>query len=379
MILTSSSGYGRVMGGDAEHEAEILKDLDDLTLIERALALAPDLDGGEDEYWTIIHELHRRGKSSIFEEAARLILSEDPEARGVACDVLSQLGYEHGRPFAADSFPLLARVCTEEVSPSVLGSAVSALGHLWQPEALLYVVAHAQHADPKVRLSVACALPSIADCEWLGQTHPLATTLMQLTSDEDMHVRDWATFGLGTQVNVDGAPVRQCLLARADDPHDDTRAEAIAGLTRRHVPGVERYIRDALCADSVGRMAVESAGWLGDPSLAGPLDQLVDWWDVDVELLEDARRRCDPTRSDEELTLMRALLDAAELNHISLSLSSALLGEPEVTVVVDGSDGNGYSLDALMRRVGGSVDTAVQLVRDDLDNANPTSGLQSSE
>jgi hypothetical protein len=137
-------------------------------------------------------------------------------------------------------------------------------------------------------LSVACALPSLTDWEWVDQAHPAVTTLMQLTSDEDAHVRDWATFGLGTQVNADGSAVRQCLLARVDDPHDDTRAEAIAGLTRRHALGVERYIRDALCADSVGRMAVESADWLGDPSLAEPLAQLADWWDVDVELLENA-------------------------------------------------------------------------------------------
>jgi hypothetical protein len=114
-------------------------------------------------------------------------------------------------------------------------------------------------------------------------------------------------------------------------------------LTRRHAPGVDLYIRDALGADSVGRMAVESAGWLGDPSLAGPLAELVDRWDVDVELLDDARRRCAPTRSDEELTLLRSLLDAAELSRISLVFSSDLLGESEVSLVVDGTDDSGHS------------------------------------
>jgi HEAT repeat protein len=381
---TPSSGYGRGMGDEAERDEEELKDLDDVALVGRALAVAPNLeddgdDDDDDEYWTIVHELHRRGTRQIFDQAAGLILSEDAPVRGVACDVLSQLGFETGQPFAAETVPLLARVCSEEISPSVIGSAITAMGHLRRPEALPYVVPHAQHADPKVRLAVACALPSLTDWEWVDQAHPAVTTLMQLTSDEDAHVRDWATFGLGTQVNVDGAEVRQCLLARVDGPHDDTRAEAIAGLTRRHAPGVERYIRDALCADSVGRMAVESAGWLGDPSLAEPLAQLADWWDVDVELLQEAQRRCDPTRSDEELTLMRALLDAAERSGISLIFSTELLSEPEVTVIADGSDDNGYSMDALMRRAGASVDTAAQLIRDDLDNAHPSLGLESSE
>jgi HEAT repeat protein len=376
------SDYGRLVVNEAEREAAVLKDLDDISLVDRVMAIAPNIEDGDDdddEYRPLIHELHRRGTPLIFDQAVALIVSDDPRVRSMACDVLSQLGFETGQPFAAETVPLLARVCAEEMSPFVLGSAITAMGHLPRPEALPYVVPHAQHADPRVRLSVACALPSIADCEWLDQTHPVVTTLMQLTFDGDAHVRDWATFGLGTQVNVDGVAVRQCLLARVDDPHDDTRAEAIAGLTRRHTPGVESYIRDALCADSVGRMAVESAGWLGDPSLAEPLAQLVDWWDVDVELLEDARRRCDPTRSDAELTVMRALLDAAERSGASLIFSSGLLSEPEVTVFADGSEGNGYSMDALLGRAGGSVDAAVQLIRDDLDNAHPSLGLQSSE
>jgi HEAT repeats len=366
------------MGSDAEHEVEVLKDLDDLGLIESALAMAPNLrDDGEDddEYWTLIRELHRRGTRLIFDDAARLILSEDPKVRGVACDVLSQLGFETGQPFAAETIPLLARICTEEVSPSVLGSAISAMGHLRQSEAVPYVMAHAQHADPKVRLSVACALPSMADQEWLGQALPIVTTLLQLTSDEDARVRDWATFAIGRQVNVDGGSVRQCLFARLDDPDDDTRAEAIAGLTRRHAPEIERHVMDALRAETVHQLAVESACYLGDPSFAESLLELSGWWVVDVDLLEDARRRCDPTRSDEELTLMRALLEAAELSHISISLSSELLGEPEVSVVVDGSDGCSV-LGALMGRAGGSVNTAVELIRHDLDKANPASGLQ---
>jgi HEAT repeats len=377
MILTLSSGYGRVMGDDVDREALVLKDVDDLALVGRALAIAPSLrdDGDEDdEYWMLVHELHRRGTRLIFEEAARLILTEDPRARGAACDVLSQLGYETGQPFAAETIPLLARVCTEEVSPSVLGSAVSAMGHLRHTEALSFVVAHAQHTHPKVRLSVACALPSIADCERLDQAHPAVTTLMQLTSDDDAHVRDWATFGLGTQVNVDGALVRQCLFARLDDPHDDTRAEALAGLARRHVPEIERHVLDALSAETVHRLAVESACYLGNPSFAELLDELTDWWDVDVDLLADAQRRCNPTRIDSEVVFIQALLDAADLNHLSISVSSELLssdtGDPKVSLRDAGLD-EWYDMAALIRHAGDSVDAAIRQIQHDLNERRP--------
>lgn len=121
------------MGEDAQPGAEVLKEIDDLALVGRASGLAPDLDtdhGDEDGYWRIIHELHRRGTRLIFDEAARLTLSEDPRARRLACDVLGQLGYEHGRPFGIETFPLLARFCTSEESSPVLASAIAAIGHL---------------------------------------------------------------------------------------------------------------------------------------------------------------------------------------------------------------------------------------------------------
>ena len=310
----------------------------------------------------------------IFDEAARLTLSEDPRARRSACDVLSQLGYEYGRPFGAETVPLLARICAEEASAPVLASAVSAMGHLHLPETLAFVVAHATHSDSNVRVSVACSLPSIAGVEWLDSAHSAVTTLMQLMSDEDADVRDWATFGLGTQLKVDGAVVRQCLIARVDDPDEDTRAEAIAGLARRHEPEIVRHIRNALRDDTVGRLTVESACSLGDPSLAEPLAELAGWWDVDAELLEDARRRCDPTRIDGEATLVGELLDAAERSHLSISVSSELLptgaADLEVSLADTGMD-YVYAMGALMRRAGGSVDAAIRLIRHDFDQPAP--------
>jgi hypothetical protein len=368
------------MGKDSQVGADALKDVDDLALVGSALALGLDVendDGDQDEYRRMTHELCRRGTQLIFDEMARLTLGEDLQARILACNILGELGFKQGRPFGAETFPLLARLCTEEASPPVLGAAISAMGNLGRPEALPYVVAHATHSDPDVRFSVACALPSVAEGEWLDQAHPLVTTLMQLTSDEDSDVRDWANFGLGTQVKVDGAAVRQRLIARLDDPDEDTRAEAIAGLAKRHAPEAIRHVRDALWAQAVTWYAVESACALGEPSFAERLAQLEDWWVVNVNLLKDARRRCGPTRIDDEVTLIRALIDAPELDHLSISFSSELLtnraGDPEMNLVGPGID-VWYDMMALMERADGSVDAAVQLIQRDLKEADPTSG-----
>jgi HEAT repeats len=323
-------GYGHGVGDNAQPLRAVFEDVDDLALVGRALTLVPDVetdDVDDHQYWTIVHEMHRRGTQLIFDEAAQMIRSDDPCARRVACDVLGQLGYDHGRPFDAETLPLLARVCTDEATSPILASVISAMGHLGRPDALAFVVAHATHSDASVRFPVACALPSIAGVEWLDPAHSVVTALMQLTSDEDADVRDWATFGLGTQVYVDGDAVRQCLFARVDDPDDDTRAEAIAGLARRRAPGILRHVRDALEAETVGHLTVVAAASLGDPSLAESLTGLAEWWDVDGDLLERARRRCDPGRIDATVGLISELFDAAEANHLRLTVASDLLDE----------------------------------------------------
>jgi len=70
-------------------------------------------------------------------------------------------------------------------------------------------------------------------------------TLIELSQDEEAHVRDWATLGLARQIERDTLELRDALLARLGDPDEDTRAEALAGLAER---GDERAV-DPLLAE----------------------------------------------------------------------------------------------------------------------------------
>jgi HEAT repeat protein len=56
-------------------------------------------------------------------------------------------------------------------------------------------------------------------------------------------VRDWATFGLSTQIERDDDLVRNALLARLEDSNQNVRAEALRGLANR---GDERAIAPLL-------------------------------------------------------------------------------------------------------------------------------------
>lgn len=162
---------------------------------------------------------------------------------------------------------------------------------MWTHDVLDAVLAHAESTSPAVRLAVAQAIPSCVD----EPPDPRAVeALARLTGDENDDARDWATFGLGTQIDIDTPAIRDVLAARLDDQHDDTRAEAIVGLARRRDERALKATYAALTSEWVGRLAVEASALLGNESLLATLLELRDWWDVDPELLEEAIRCCDP-------------------------------------------------------------------------------------
>jgi HEAT repeat protein len=57
-------------------------------------------------------------------------------------------------------------------------------------------------------------------------------TKIEMSSDKDELVRDWATCGLGG-IDVDTPEIRAALLARVADADEITRGEALVGLARR--------------------------------------------------------------------------------------------------------------------------------------------------
>ncbi len=143
----------------------------------------------------------------------------------------------------------------------------------------------AHHQDVIVRRAVAYGL--------LRHEAPEAVAvLIELSRDADDEVRDWATFGLGSQVEADTPTVRQALWERVGDEHYDTREEALLGLALRRDTRVLDPLLEVLAGDEVGRLAVEAAEALGDGALLAVLKELRQWWTLDSELLERAIASC---------------------------------------------------------------------------------------
>ncbi len=109
----------------------------------------------------------------------------------------------------------------------------------WQPpssvsdilrdeRALPRIVPKATHEDTEVRFAAAFAFGCYADHNTAIQE------LTVLMKDADADVRDWATFGLGTQSNADSPEIRAALTERLTDSVEIVREEAMAGLAKRN-------------------------------------------------------------------------------------------------------------------------------------------------
>ncbi|MEY9932097.1 HEAT repeat protein [Catenulispora sp. GP43] len=215
-------------------------------VIARAAAFDAGPDADEDDLearWQLIGELHRSTGRDAFEAVVAAAGSDERARRLVALDALGQIGYTANRPFAQETVPVLLGAVGDP-DPEVVASAVTALGHVGDPDGLAAVLQRVGHASDAVRFAVAVALPALTDPD--EPAADAVAALIALTCDEDPQVRDWATFGLGTQLDADGPEIREALAARLDDSCDDAGEEALMGLARRGDPRATAPLLDQL-------------------------------------------------------------------------------------------------------------------------------------
>jgi hypothetical protein len=182
------------------------------------------LDSEEDGYWDILTVLWRRATTDTLLRARQLCESPSAAERKLGADVLGQLGTKPD-VLHEERLELLLTLLSRETEPDVLAAACIGLSHLYDPKADGPIIRLKDHPDEDVRYSVAFGLTGDRD-------NAVTATLMELSADVASDVRDWATFRLGM---MEAAPpeVLDALADRLTDEDEDTRAEAIVGLSRR--------------------------------------------------------------------------------------------------------------------------------------------------
>jgi hypothetical protein len=266
----------------------------------------------------------------------------------------------------AEAVPELVAMLRADEDPEVLTAAVHALGHAWTEEANLAVLPLVDHPDGQVRFAVACAIPG--GLETRDAIEQVAAAVITLSADRDDEVRDWATFGLGTQLSIDGADIRAALWARIGDPDGDTRDEALVGLARRRDHRVFETLLRRLGEPSVGRLAFQAAEFLADPRLMPDLrawaDHLPDDDDIKAALVA-----CDPQQQQDRLAQHRELaqaiqarLDADERGGCVSVYCDCFTNDVLLAVSIGSGQ---YSLPHLLDRADGDLAAAADFVMED--------------
>lgn len=196
--------------------------------------------------------VHYRGAREEYNLGIEYSRRSDPLDRVTGADILAQLGWAD-RSFLDESVAALIRLL-EDADEEVVTAAAVALGHREDPGAIPQLLRLADHPNVAIRLGVVHGLT--------GHSHPDAIQAMiQLSADSDHDVRNWATFGLGSQIDDDSPGIREALRANLADPDHEIRCEAIVGLAERKDPQVpDILIREWESSETVSLLSIDAAG-----------------------------------------------------------------------------------------------------------------------
>jgi hypothetical protein len=217
-----------------------------------------------------------------------------------------------------------------------------------------------------VRLSVTNVL--YGGVHSIDAEYKVADALMCLMQDVSDEVRDWATFGLGSQLTVDTSGVRAALFERASDSNEDVRDEAIVGLALRRDRRALGLVQAELATDHVGPLIWEAAEHLADPVLSETLhDWLAD--NPDNEKIAAAVRACDREAQAMRLERQAALLAAIErlIEEDELGIRAAVCCERfsgEVLLTFDASSPYVRDVDILLAHNDNDVERAARIIVD---------------
>lgn len=251
------------------------------------LALDRKTDDYDEVGWDAVVTLHYRATREVLETAKKLLMSQIANERALGADILGQLGVPE-RAFPEESVTALLGNLKVEREPDVLCSVGTALGHHTDSRAIEPLCKLRNHPDDRARFGVVIGLLA---CE-----NDLAIqTMMELSRDKDRDVRNWATFGLGSQINTDRPEIRQALLERLNEEEDsEIRGEALVGLARRKDQRALEPLIKELSSETVIDMAVEAATEFATPQLEPTLIELAKRWKSDQALLRLAIEACSP-------------------------------------------------------------------------------------
>ena len=235
--------------------------------------------------------VHYRGGKEEFSLGVKYTESQDFIDRIVGADILGQLGWMD-QTFREESVDVLIPMLNDEEA-TVVHAACCALGHRHHLKAVPCMINLAQSSVALIRLGVAQGL--------LGfESEDAINTLIVLSKDPDTDVRNWAMFGLATQIETDTSNIREALFAAASDVDFEVRGEAFVGLAiRKDLRVIDLLLEEWKNFSGVSILSLEAAQEIASPRLYSQLSSFVQTLDCEddaafEEQLYKALEACRP-------------------------------------------------------------------------------------
>ena len=221
-------------------------------------------------YWNYIRELRKRKSKDIYEKVIKLTTSIDNNKKVIGINILAQFGYprNHKKQILKTYFNLLK----SESNLKVISSILYGIGHNNEglTENQIDLICRFQTSrSATIRYSLTFALLGVKNKNAIN-------TLIKLSRDKASDIRNWATFGIGSQTEADNIEIRDALWERVTDIDKNTRDEAIAGLAIRKDRRVKEILKKELdVADTFSSLTLEAIEHFNDKEFIELIEQKI--------------------------------------------------------------------------------------------------------
>lgn len=204
-------------------------------------------------YWDNVSELRSRPNRNIYEKCIELVNSDTSRERMIGIAILAQLGIPP-RPYYNETIHLYFDILEKEKDIKVLTSLFYAIGHnneSLNQEQIKKLIAFKTIKNSSIRQGLVSSLLGLDNNQAID-------TLIDLSNDKIPSIRNWATFGIGSQIDTDNDKIRKALWNRIVDKNQDTKLEAIVGLANRKDVKVKEAIKQELINGEYGTLLFEA-------------------------------------------------------------------------------------------------------------------------
>ncbi|MFK7807412.1 MAG: HEAT repeat domain-containing protein [Saprospiraceae bacterium] len=221
-------------------------------------------------WWNYVSELRKRATEGIFKKSLSLANSNVITEKEIGLTVLAQFGYPrvHKKEILKFFFKLLER----ERDRRILSPILYGIGHSNEKLTIKQInilCTFKTHKSTTVRHALVFALCTLENAKAID-------ALIYLSNDKDSDVRDWATFGLGTQIEIDNEKIRTALWDRVSDKDEGPRFEAISGLAQRRDYRIKNILTEELeRIDEHGSLILEAIEQLEDKTFITLLEKKI--------------------------------------------------------------------------------------------------------